>query len=126
MLFTVSWWGGCGPFKEKLIKTLTEVNASNPKNVGVLIYSADSDEAGFAKTMKESPFVAVRFDSKEQKTAISVKHPISGFPTPIIMNGKTGEVQDPDAMGTNVNSLNKMLATLSGVASPLLNSYFGT
>ena len=53
------------------------------------------------------------------------KHPITGWPTPVIMNGKTGEVIDPDAMGLSIESLKKMLPDVSVVDASATN-YLGT
>ena len=63
--------------------------------------------------MKDSSFVAVRFDSKEQKIAISTKHSIRGYPTAVLMNGKTGEVLDPDADVTRIDYFLKILSPVS-------------
>ena len=53
------------------------------------------------------------------------KHPVTGWPTPVIMNGKTGEVIDPDAMGLSIESLNALLPAAS-VVDASLSSYLGT
>ena len=43
LVYTASWWGACKPFKANLLETLKQLNASNPKNVVVLMISGDGD-----------------------------------------------------------------------------------
>lgn len=59
--------------------------------------SGDRDAGGFTRTMDGLPFVAVPLGDK--RPAIEDAVPCTGYPTPGIVNAKTGAVLDPDAFG---------------------------
>ena len=62
-----------------------------------MLISGDKDEDGFKKSTAEMPWVAVPFGGS--KGGIEAKVPCTGYPTPGIINGTTGEVLDADAFG---------------------------
>jgi hypothetical protein len=56
--------------------------------------SGDRNASGFDKTMNGFPWVAVPFG--EERPAIEAAVPCTGYPTPGIVNAKTGQVIAPD------------------------------
>ena len=103
VVYSASWWGGCGPFKANL-KNLYEGWNKDGKNIQVVVVSGDQNEDGFKSTMKDMPWVAVPFGAN--KSAIEAVIPCTGYPTPGVVNGSTGAVIEPDAFGkVNENSI---------------------
>ena len=72
-------------------------NANDEKNLQVVIVSGDRDEDGFKSTTEGMPWVALPFGS--DKTAVNSLVPCTGFPTPGVIKGASGEVIDPDCFG---------------------------
>jgi hypothetical protein len=70
--------------------------------IQVVIVSGDKDASGFASTMSGfDDWIAIPFDGNldERKTAIEPHVPCTGYPTPGVINAKTGAVIDADAWG---------------------------
>lgn len=63
----------------------------------MVIVSADNDEAGYNKTIAGMPWVATKLNADRGKIEEHV--PCTGYPTPGIINGKTGEPINLDAFG---------------------------
>ena len=60
--------------------------------------SGDGDEAGYQQTIKDSGFFSLPLKSDIQPS-VEARFKCTGYPTPIILNGATGEIIDPDAYG---------------------------
>ena len=85
------------------------MNADGAKNLQVVIISGDKDADGFGKTTDGMPWVAIPLGG--DKGGVEQKVPCTGYPTPGIINGVTGEVFDPDAFGkVSEASMNEWLA----------------
>lgn len=77
----------------------------------VVIVSGDRDANGFKKTMDGFPWVAVPFG--EKRPAIEAAVPCTGYPTPGVVNAKTGAVLDPDVFGkVTLDSLKGWIASV--------------
>ena len=63
-----------------------------------MIVSGDKDQGGYDQTMREAPWVALPMGA--DKAGIEGKVPCTGYPTPGIINGATGEVINADAFGS--------------------------
>ena len=74
-----------------------KINANGEKNLQVIIVSGDQNEEGYKKSCEEMPWVAIPFGG--DKGGMEAKVPCTGYPTPGIINGTTGEVLDADAFG---------------------------
>lgn len=96
VLYTASWWGGCKPFKASL-KGLYEKWNADSKKIQVVVVSGDSDSNGFNASMEGAPWVAVPLNG--EKGDIEAKVPCTGYPTPGVINGKTGDVINADVFG---------------------------
>ena len=97
VVYSASWWGGCGPFKASLKNFYNTWNADGAKNLQVVIVSGDKDQGGYDSTMRECPWVALPFGA--DKGAYEAKIPCTGYPTPGIINAATGDVIEADAFG---------------------------
>ena len=78
-------------------------NKDGEKNLQVIVVSGDKSQAEFNQTMKEVPWVAIPYDG--DKSGAELKVPCTGYPTPGIINGTTGDVIDADCFG-KVNQSN--------------------
>ena len=113
VLYSASWWPGCTPFKENLKTIYNTLNADGKKEFQVIVVSGDKDDAGFKSTTKDTPWVTLPLGA--DKSAIEAKIPCTGYPTPGLINGKTGDVIDPDVFGKV--SLESMTTWIAGVWS---------
>ena len=73
-------------------------NADGQKNLQVIVISGDRDADGFKNSMANMPWVALPLKSSEA-AILAAKVPCTGYPTPGIINGLTGEVIDADVFG---------------------------
>ena len=109
VVYSAAWWPGCTPFKTNLKEIYQTINADGAKNLQVVLISGDQNEDGFNKSTAEMPWVAVPLGG--DKGQIESKVPCTGYPTPGIINGVTGEVFDADAFGkVSEDSMNAWLA----------------
>ena len=72
-------------------------NAGGAKNLQVIVVSGDQNQDGFSASMAGAPWVALPFGA--DKASIEAKIPCTGYPTPGVVNGTTGEVVEADAFG---------------------------
>jgi len=87
-----------------------EINKSS-QELEVVVVSGDRNEAGFKATMDGLPFVAVPFG--EQRDSLASAVPCTGYPTPGVINSKTGQVIDPDVFGkVTLESLRAWIASV--------------
>ena len=97
VLHSANWWPGCTPFKASLKELYNEWNKDGAKNLQVVFVSGDKDQGGFDASMKDMPWVGQPMGT--DKAAISELVPCTGYPTPGVINGTTGEVIDADCFG---------------------------
>jgi hypothetical protein len=98
VLYSASWWGACGPFKETLKELYAKWNADG-KVFEVVVHSGDRDPGGFASTSDGCPWLFVPFEECDaRKAAIGAVIPCTGYPTPGVITA-AGVVCDPDAWG---------------------------
>ena len=101
VLYTASWWPGCTPFKAGLKNAYEELNADGAKAVQVVVVSGDQNDDGWKSSMDGAPWVALPLG---EKADIESKVPCTGYPTPGIVNGETGEVLNADAFGGDIKA----------------------
>jgi len=84
------------------------------KIIEVIYVSGDRDAGGFSKTTDGCPWLFIPFDElASRKAAFEALIPCTGYPTPGIVNAKTGAVIDADAFGkVNAKSLSEWLSKL--------------
>lgn len=97
VVHTASWWPGCTPFKAALKDSYNEWNANGAKNIQVVVVSGDKNQEGFDASMNGMPWVAIPYGTKV--ATIDDKVPCTGYPTPGVVNGTTGDVIDADVFG---------------------------
>ena len=62
-----------------------------------MVVSGDQDQNGYKQSMHDMPWVAIPF--KSDASSINAKVPCTGYPTPGVVNGQTGNVIDADVFG---------------------------
>jgi nucleoredoxin len=58
--------------------------------------SSDSDDAAFSGYYGEQPWLALPYTAREQKAALSRKYKVSGIPSLVLLDGRTGETLTVD------------------------------
>jgi hypothetical protein len=82
--------------------------------VEVVVVSGDNDEDGFKNTTNGFPWVAIPFDGEDRKGPIGAKVPCTGYPTPGVVNAKTGKVINADAFDEMGQGMGNGAALLEG------------
>lgn len=62
-----------------------------------MFISSDTDANAFAEYYKEMPWLALPFENAGTKQALNAQFEVSGIPTLVILDGKTGAVLNMDA-----------------------------
>ena len=102
IVYNAMWWPGSVTFKKKLLEYYPVWNKDGKKNLQVIIVSGDNGEAMFKDQMDGVPYVAIPFQldkTTDLGENIKKKIPCTGYPTPGVVNGTTGDVIDADVFG---------------------------
>lgn len=103
LYFSAHWCGPCRGFTPKLVTTLEQLKEDN-KSVEVVFVSADQDEASFTAYFGEmDDFHALPFADRARKEALEKKFKVGGYPTVVLIDGKTGKAYNTDARGDIMN-----------------------
>ena len=78
-------------------KIYETINAGGKKEFQVIVVSGDKNDEGFKASIKDTPWLTLPLTA--DKSAINEKIPCTGYPTPGIINGTTGDVIDADIFG---------------------------
>ena len=86
----------------------------------MILISGDHDESGYKSTMSGHDFVSVPFaETSERKKAIEKHVPCTGYPTPGVINTKTGAVIEADAWGkVDDTNFKSWMAAAAAPAAP--------
>jgi nucleoredoxin len=93
--FSAHWCPPCRGFTPKLADIYKGLKASG-KKFEVVFASSDSDQAAFDSYLGEMPWLALPYSARQEKEALSKKFKVSGIPTLVIVDGKTGELITTD------------------------------
>merc|ERR1712216_7709 len=87
--FSAHWCPPCRGFTPELAKMYSEAFSS--KGMEIVFVSSDRDESSFNDYYGEMPWVALPFDKKDLKTALSKKYKVQGIPSFVILgpDGRT-------------------------------------
>jgi len=98
LYFSAHWCPPCRGFTPVLSKAFTDISGAG-KSFQIVFLSSDRDEGSFNDYHKEMSFLALPFAESDIKEALSTKYSISGIPTLILVDGKTGEMITADGRG---------------------------
>jgi len=102
--FSAHWCPPCRGFTPQLAELYK--NELKAKGLEIVFVSSDRDDASFQEYYKEMPWLALPFDAKDKKEALSKKYGVQGIPTLVIVDAKTGELitKDGRAVCRDVNN----------------------
>jgi nucleoredoxin len=91
LYFSAHWCPPCKMFTPKLAETYKQVVAAG-KSFEIVFVSSDRDEKSFAEYAAEQPWAHLAFKDREAKARLSKKYKVSGIPSLVLLDGKTGKV----------------------------------
>lgn len=89
--FSAHWCPPCRGFTPKFAKTYKELKDAG-KKFEVVFLSSDKNQSEFDSYFKEMPWLAVPYSNRRIKKRLSNKFDVSGIPSLILIDPKTGEV----------------------------------
>mmetsp|Transcript_15595 Transcript_15595/g.30798 ORF Transcript_15595/g.30798 Transcript_15595/m.30798 type:complete len:414 (-) Transcript_15595:53-1294(-) len=105
LYFSAHWCPPCRGFTPKLAETYKKVLADG-KSLEIVFVSSDRDEASFKEYAAEQPWAHLDFENRDAKARLSKKFKVSGIPTLVLIDGKTGKTITKDgtsAIGKDPN-----------------------
>jgi nucleoredoxin len=95
LYFSAHWCPPCRGFTPKLADAYEKITKIG-KSFEVVFVSSDKDEEQFASYFKEMPWLALPFENRDLKKALSKKFKVSGIPALVLLDGATGQVLNKD------------------------------
>lgn len=95
--FSAHWCPPCRGFTPELAK-FYNANAK-AKDLEIVFASSDKDQAAFDEYFAEMPWLALPYGDRALKDKLSKKYGVSGIPTLVIVDAKTGELVTKKARG---------------------------
>jgi len=93
--FSAHWCGPCRGFTPQLAKAYTQMKAAG-KKFEVVFASSDQGQEAFDSYHAEMPWLAIDYADRAKKDALSKKYKVSGIPSFVIVDAKTGELITTD------------------------------
>jgi len=93
--FSAHWCPPCKRFTPVLAETYKKMKA-NGKKFEIVFASSDKDQAAFDGYLGEMPWLAIPYSDRKTKDALSKKYKVSGIPSFVIVDAKTGELITDD------------------------------
>jgi nucleoredoxin len=94
LYFSAHWCPPCRGFTPKLAEFYKK--DLKAKGLEVVFVSSDKDEASFKSYFGEMPWLALPFEDRERKEALSKKYKVKGIPSLVILDGESGETITTD------------------------------
>jgi len=96
LYFSAHWCPPCRGFTPELAKVYTKVKANHP-NFELIFVSSDSDESAFKEYFETMPWLALPYDKRQEKEALSSLFEINGIPSLVIVQANDGRVINKNA-----------------------------
>jgi len=93
--FSAHWCPPCRGFTPKLAEAYTAYKAAG-KKLELVFVSSDKSEGEFDSYYAEMPWLALPYAARDLKGTLSKKYKVSGIPSLIVIDGKTGETITKD------------------------------
>merc|ERR1711939_132353 len=93
--FSAHWCPPCRGFTPKLVEAYEKITADG-KSFEIVFVSSDKDEEQFTSYFKDMPWLALPFENRDLKKALSRKFKVSGIPALILLDGETGHILNKD------------------------------
>jgi len=94
LYFSAHWCPPCRGFTPMLGAAYTK--DLKAKGLEIVFVSSDKDEDQFTSYFNEQPWLALPYDQRSVKAALSKKYKVQGIPTFVVLDGATGEVITAD------------------------------
>jgi len=95
LYFSAHWCPPCRGFTPKLAETYKQVVAAG-KSFEIVFVSSDKDEKSFSEYAAEQPWAHLAFKDREAKARLSKKFKVSGIPSLVLLDGRTGKTINKD------------------------------
>lgn len=98
LYFSAHWCPPCRAFTPELGKKYTALKEAG-KSVEMVFLSSDRDEAAFNDYHDSMPFLALPYSKRSAKEALSQHFEVSGIPTLVFVDAKTGKTITDEGRG---------------------------
>ncbi|RUS77603.1 hypothetical protein EGW08_014642 [Elysia chlorotica] len=93
--FSAHWCPPCRNFTPVLGEYYTKLRGAG-KKFQVVFVSSDRDEGGAGEYYSSMPWLMVPYSDRAKKDELASKYGVSGIPTLVLVNAKTGELITKD------------------------------
>jgi len=102
--FSAHWCPPCRGFTPKLAEAYSKYVAAG-KNIEIVFVSSDKDASGFDEYFGEMPWLALPFEERERKEALSKQFKVRGIPSLVVLDedgstittdGRSAVMEDPE------------------------------
>ncbi|XP_041378942.1 LOW QUALITY PROTEIN: nucleoredoxin-like [Gigantopelta aegis] len=93
LYFSAHWCPPCRGFTPKLAEWYTKLTGAALKDkLEIIFVSSDRDEDAFDEYFDSMPWLSLPYNERDIKASLSKKFKVSGIPTLVFVNAKTGEL----------------------------------
>lgn len=97
LYFSAHWCPPCRAFTPQLAEWYKNIKKTdNGENFEIVFISSDKDDKSFKEYYETMPWLALPFSYRDKKTTLSKKFKVSGIPTLVMLDTKTGKMISAD------------------------------
>lgn len=99
LYFSAHWCPPCRAFTPVLADVYKQIHQQDP-TFEIIFVSSDHDESSFKNYFATHPWTAIPYSNRDIKDKLSRQFSISGIPSLIVLDAKTGQVIDANGRNT--------------------------
>jgi len=99
LYFSAHWCPPCRAFTPVLIRVYDAIKQQHP-DFEIIFVSSDQDESSFKNYYATHPWTAIPYSARDVKDKLSRQFGISGIPSLIVLDAKTGKTIDTNGRAT--------------------------
>mmetsp|Transcript_12111 Transcript_12111/g.21266 ORF Transcript_12111/g.21266 Transcript_12111/m.21266 type:complete len:303 (+) Transcript_12111:98-1006(+) len=103
LYFSAHWCPPCRRFTPQLAKKYKALKEAG-KDFEIVFVSSDRDEDAFDKYHSEMPWLALPFQSRDKKSALSARYNVSGIPTLVVLDSSGETITEDGRMAVSSKS----------------------